>query len=472
MRLLALLSVSMLVSGCLRTWDLGGPWKCGDDQVCPGDFTCDDGVCCKPGGSPACPTLPLPGGGCPDGEPNDLYRDEDGDGEGNPRVSRPFCRAPVAGGWVTLGTDCDDVDPAINSTAHELCNGKDDNCNGVIDDGLAQQQDFYLDEDGDEYGNDAEYVSACVAPPGYVTQGRDCQPFDPSKHPDAPELCNNLDDNCDGVSDTAATGFVDTDGPGESAFPCVANPNAGRCEQGVFRCAVVDAGVVRSCTALNTPLPEVCDGVDNDCDGTIDERPSCGGPSSLFDAGLTFRAAKVNGGTLDDLYSRCQIGRSILAVSVSPDGKTWSSDSNGAGYYVWSAQAPAGQGWDMGKLNAGLRIALNVAAAAGGATTGAWGTRDAGSARNPVIYLCGDDPFQFARYVPLDAAQTLEFNETSLSMQVLLNNSDPALWTVGNGSGFGTANVRSIEVFVQSFSPNFTMTFSDAPGQGGTGFTP
>ena len=98
MRLLAFLSFSVLFSGCLRTWDLGGPWKCGDDQVCPGDFTCDDGVCCKLGGAPACPTLPLPGGGCPDGESTVLYRDEDGDGDGNPRVSRPFCHAPVAGG--------------------------------------------------------------------------------------------------------------------------------------------------------------------------------------------------------------------------------------------------------------------------------------------------------------------------------------------------------------------------------------
>ena len=69
-------------------------------------FTCDDGVCCKPGESPACPTLPLPGGGCADGEATLYFRDADGDGDGNEKLSRVFCHAPTRTGWVKRGSDC------------------------------------------------------------------------------------------------------------------------------------------------------------------------------------------------------------------------------------------------------------------------------------------------------------------------------------------------------------------------------
>ena len=103
----------LTASSCLTAWDVGGPWACGEGDVCPDGYTCDDLVCCKPGGTPACPTLPLPGGRCADGEPKVYFQDLDGDGDGNEKVSRVFCHPPhkVPGRpvWVLSGGDCDDT---------------------------------------------------------------------------------------------------------------------------------------------------------------------------------------------------------------------------------------------------------------------------------------------------------------------------------------------------------------------------
>jgi hypothetical protein len=66
--------------------------------------------------------------------PATFYRDADGDGHGNVADPRSACSAP--GGYVTDKTDCDDAAAAINPAATEVCNGKDDNCDGNRDEGL------------------------------------------------------------------------------------------------------------------------------------------------------------------------------------------------------------------------------------------------------------------------------------------------------------------------------------------------
>jgi hypothetical protein len=218
------LVLAVLASGCLTGFEVGGPWSCSDGGTCPGGFTCDDGVCCDRDSERGCPTLPRSRTlRCADGREAVLhFEDRDGDGEGNTRVSRPLCRLPLAGGWVTNDRDCDDASAAINSAALEQCNGRDDNCNGDIDEGLSRSW-WYRDEDGDGFGVDSPStrVLACVAPPGLVAAAGDCQPFDPSKYPGAPELCNNLDDNCDGLPDSSDAGFADTDVAGTLRYPCL-----------------------------------------------------------------------------------------------------------------------------------------------------------------------------------------------------------------------------------------------------------
>ena len=140
------------------------------------------------------------------------YQDADGDGYGNPAVSTQACSAPV--GYVTNNTDCNDADAAIHPGAAEVCNGKDDNCNGQVDEGLTTT--YYQDADGDGYGNPAVSTQACSAPVGYVTNNTDCNDADAAIHPGAAEVCNGKDDNCNGQTDEGAgtTYYQDSDGDG------------------------------------------------------------------------------------------------------------------------------------------------------------------------------------------------------------------------------------------------------------------
>jgi hypothetical protein len=68
--------------------------------------------------------------------------------------------------------DCDDTDGNVYPGATEVCNGVDDNCDGNVDEGVLQT--FYLDSDGDTYGDAGTSTQACSAPSGYVSNDGDC----------------------------------------------------------------------------------------------------------------------------------------------------------------------------------------------------------------------------------------------------------------------------------------------------------
>ena len=132
-----------------------------------------------------------------------FYQDTDNDGYGSSIFELACSPSP---GYTSQDADCDDNDPNINPGAIETCNEIDDDCNGSADDNLATSL-WYADNDQDGYGdpNDIEYN--CLQPTGYIAQGQDCDDTDATINPDGTEICNGLDDDCDGTSDAGSLGL-------------------------------------------------------------------------------------------------------------------------------------------------------------------------------------------------------------------------------------------------------------------------
>jgi hypothetical protein len=194
-----------------------------------------------------------------------FYADEDGDGYGDGSMSVTACTAPV--GYVSNDGDCDDTDADINPDAEEVCNDIDDDCDGDIDEGV-EPSTYYLDADGDGFGNADISTVACSAPLGYVSDDSDCDDLDDMIYPDAIETCNDVDDDCDGDIDEEIDSevyYTDADGDGfgdtELGAFCIAPANSslisGDCDDAD---AMVYPGAM-----------EQCNEADDDCDGDIDE---------------------------------------------------------------------------------------------------------------------------------------------------------------------------------------------------------
>jgi MYXO-CTERM domain-containing protein len=183
--------------------------------------------------------------GGPDAD-TDVFVDEDGDG------------------W-TAASDCDDDDPTIHPDAEERCDGVDNDCDGTIDVGATDGSTFYADGDDDGYGVESQTIQACEAPEGYAELPGDCDDSLATVHPDAPEICDAIDNDCDQEVDESAEGWwPDADGDGygdENAEPVQAcTPGDGLTDNGLD-CDDTDAAIHPA--AEDAPD----DGIDSNCDG-------------------------------------------------------------------------------------------------------------------------------------------------------------------------------------------------------------
>ena len=149
------------------------------------------------------------------------------------------------------------------SETPEICNGADDNCDGSVDEDAIDALAWYEDHDGDTYGNSAVTVDACTAPLDWVDNGDDCDDLNPNINPGEPELCDSIDNNCNQQTDEGNPGGGQACDTG----------NAGVCSAGTTTC---QSGTL-VCVQDQASTPEVCDGLDNDCDGAPDNGDLCGG---------------------------------------------------------------------------------------------------------------------------------------------------------------------------------------------------
>lgn len=121
--------------------------------------------------------------------PTDNGVDSDGDGF--------FCSDGVGCEWPRIkGEDCNDSDLTIYPGATEVCDGVDNNCDNIVDEdpAMCDAPDYYVDNDND--GVFGEDCGACDQP--YAV---DCNDADATIYPYAEEVCDGVDNNCDGVID-------------------------------------------------------------------------------------------------------------------------------------------------------------------------------------------------------------------------------------------------------------------------------
>ncbi len=237
-------------------------------QFCTDDDDCDDGW--------SCVFLIISGGdGLRACAATDLCIDGDGDG---------FGRGPACD-----GSDCDDEDGAVFAGADELCNGFDDDCDGVVD------------ENPIDAGEACTTELPGVCGPGVTTCDFglfECVGLAPA----TTEICNAIDDDCNGYIDDDSTGAP-------LAEVCYPGPpgtaGIGICAEGVRTCV---GGVFSQCAGLVLPSIELCNGLDDDCDEGTDE----GDPGGGFDCNTGLQGICAPGVT------RCEDGEATCARLIEP----------------------------------------------------------------------------------------------------------------------------------------------------------
>ena len=366
-----------------------------------------------------------------------FYADADLDSYGAAGDPIIACEAPE--GAVENASDCDDSDPLVNPVGDEVCDGADNNCDGLTDDAdpaldVTTTTTFYIDGDSDGFGDDGNPVFACVLPTGSVTDNTDCDDLDSTVNPDGEEVCDGIDNDCDEDVDaddssvdlsTGSTFYTDGDGDGyglsdDSVFACEAPAGT----------SAVDGDCDDLDELISPAADEVCDGADNDCDGDVDDDDASldASSGSLFytdadnddygDSASSFYAcslpagAATDGGDCDDAESSVNPGaEEVCNTGLDED---CSGDENDCGFggdvpttdadYSYTGTASVQFGYDLasGDWNDDGKMDLAISAQNSKNT--------AGSSAAGRVYIV---------YGPLPATMTFDLEEDAVFEGVL-----------------------------------------------------
>jgi hypothetical protein len=222
------------------------------------------------------------------------YPDDDLDGFGDATDSgERYCTVPA--GLVTENTDCEDSDGASYPGASELCDSQDNDCDGEIDEvGSLNGTLYYVDLDGDGFGDQSDIGALyCSQPAGWVADNSDCDDTDSSISPDQfdHEICDGVDNDCDGDVDSAdsiwdqstgVAGYIDSDldGYGDGSQPTAACDFGSGIVADASDCDDSDASVhPNQSEDCATNFDDNCDGYFSDCDGADNDGDGyCGSP--------------------------------------------------------------------------------------------------------------------------------------------------------------------------------------------------
>ncbi|MBR58481.1 MAG: hypothetical protein CMH54_10730, partial [Myxococcales bacterium] len=280
------------LDGCPPGWNCKGIDAGGQDIVflclpdlvrvcnpCAADFQCPDGRCLWIDGERRCATTCVEPGDCPEQYICTPETEPEGDEPVSyclPKTGSCTCSADFEGavrtcwdgsgeelcyGLETCNPELGWTECTASSPSGEICNGIDDNCNQLIDDVVGL---------GEECSNENEYGS-CIGSMQCVGGVPDLKCIGTVA---SPETCNGLDDDCDGQTDEGFPSLYS---------PCV--DGIGNCERpGFHQCSDDGTGTVCNAEAAQ-PEAEICDGLDNDCNGETDEKPEWQDQGAMCTAG-------------------------------------------------------------------------------------------------------------------------------------------------------------------------------------------